>query len=65
MAFKCVDEMIGMWFANIFHTEVIDTEGKADGLPIMCQETGVDTYLFECAQRHIHHVQCHVDGRVQ
>ena len=45
VAFKCVDEMIGVCFANIFHTEVIDTEGKADGSPIMCPETGVDFAL--------------------
>jgi len=45
VAFKCVDEMISMCFANIFHTEVIDTESKADRLPIMCPETGVDFAL--------------------
>ena len=45
MAFRCVDEMIGVFFAHIFHTKVIDTEGKTDGSPIMRPETGVDCAL--------------------
>ena len=45
VAFECVDEMIGVFFSHIFHTEVIDTEGKTDGSPIMRPETGVDCAL--------------------
>ena len=45
VALKCVDEMIGVCFATIFHTKIINTEGKADGSPIMCPETGVDFAL--------------------
>ena len=45
VAFECVDEVIGVFFSHIFHTEVIDTESKTDGSPIKRPETGVDFAL--------------------
>ena len=39
MLFNGVDEMIGVFFADVFHSEIVDNEGERDRSPIVRPQT--------------------------
>ena len=42
---QCLDEMVSVFFSDIFDAEIVHTEGKANGSSVVRPETGVDFAL--------------------